>query len=137
VRNRNRGPPLRQPVLLHPHPPRPLLPPAGEGEPSSGRVCKKSGTDPARLANRFDRKIKPLGKNRGQTLRGWLGECLLCLRRRRPIRSAKSIAIRALRLSPIPWLRLGHAPPDVALTLTSGKWLGSLRDRQCGLGQGS
>jgi hypothetical protein len=28
---------------------------------------KKSGTDPARLANRFDREIKPIGKNRGQT----------------------------------------------------------------------
>jgi hypothetical protein len=60
VRNRNRRQPPRDPVLLHPHPPRPLLPPAGEGEPSSGRFCKKSGTIPARLANRFDRKIKPL-----------------------------------------------------------------------------
>jgi hypothetical protein len=33
-------------------------------------------------------------KNRGQTPPGRLGECLLCLRRRRSIRSAKSIAIR-------------------------------------------
>jgi hypothetical protein len=47
VCNRNRGHTLREPVLLHPHPPRPLLPPAGE--PGSGRFCKKSGTDPARL----------------------------------------------------------------------------------------
>ena len=47
-------------MLLHPHPPRPLLPPAGEGGPSSGGFCKKSGTEPARLANRIDRKIKPL-----------------------------------------------------------------------------
>jgi hypothetical protein len=28
-------------------------------------------------------------------------------------------------------------PSQVLLTLTSGKWLGSLRDRQCGAGQGS
>jgi hypothetical protein len=60
VRNRNRRHTLREPVLLHPHPPRPLLPPAGEGEPSSCGFCKKSWTIPARLANRFDRKIKPL-----------------------------------------------------------------------------
>ena len=46
VRNRNRRHTPHQPVLLHPDPPRPLLPPAGEGEPSSCRVCKKIGDRP-------------------------------------------------------------------------------------------
>jgi len=45
-------------------------------------------------------------RNRGQTLRGWLGECLLCLRRRRSIRSPNRLGLGAPPLCPIPWLRL-------------------------------
>jgi hypothetical protein len=37
----------REPELFHPHPPRPLLPPAGEGEPSGHEFAKNSVTDRA------------------------------------------------------------------------------------------
>jgi hypothetical protein len=61
----NRGQTLREPVLLHPHPPAPC----------------------SRQREKGSQAVVGLAKNRGQTLRGWLEDGLLGLRRRRSIRS--------------------------------------------------
>jgi hypothetical protein len=64
----------RDPVLLHPQPPRPLLPPAGEGEPSSCGVCKKSGADPARPSALSTLTPRPPLPPAGEGEKEWWGD---------------------------------------------------------------